>query len=48
VSNDVAFFYSGRVRQTGNFEDLRDSEDLIVRGFVRGDPSILLTMQEAM
>jgi phospholipid/cholesterol/gamma-HCH transport system ATP-binding protein len=48
VSDDVAFFYSGRVRQTGIFENLRNSEDLIVRGFVRGDPSIFLTMQEAM
>lgn len=48
VSDDVAFFYAGRVRQTGSYEDLQDSEDPVVRGFVRGDPSILLTMQESL
>jgi phospholipid/cholesterol/gamma-HCH transport system ATP-binding protein len=48
VSDDVAFFYAGRVRQTGSFEGLQGSDDPIVRGFVRGDPSILLTMQESV
>lgn len=43
LSDDVAFMYQGRVRQLGTFADLRDSEDGIVRGFVRGDPAILLT-----
>jgi phospholipid/cholesterol/gamma-HCH transport system ATP-binding protein len=43
VSQEVAFFYQGRVRQLGSFAELRDSEDAVVRGFVRGDPSILLT-----
>lgn len=43
VSDDVAFFHQGRVRQMGSYADLKDSEDAVVRGFVRGDPSILLT-----
>ncbi len=43
VSHDVAFLHSGRVRQLGSFAELRDSEDALVRGFVRGDPSILMT-----
>ncbi len=43
VSHGVAFFHSGRVRQMGSYADLKDSEDAVVRGFVRGDPSILLT-----
>lgn len=48
VSDDVAFFFAGRVRQTGSYQELRDSLDPMVRGFVRGDPSILLTMQESL
>lgn len=43
VSDNVAFFYAGKVRQADHFHNLYNSEDLIVKGFVRGDPSILLT-----
>ena len=43
ISHDVAFFLNGRVRQIGSFADLRDSEDAVVRGFVRGDPSVSIT-----
>lgn len=43
VSDHVALFYSGRVRQLGRFKELYESDDAVVRGFVRGDPSILLT-----
>lgn len=48
VSDDVAFFYAGRVRQIGSFAELRDSKDAVVSGFVTGDPSNLLTMQETL
>lgn len=43
VSYRVAFFYGGRVRQVGGFDQLEHSEDAIVRGFIVGDPNILLT-----
>jgi phospholipid/cholesterol/gamma-HCH transport system ATP-binding protein len=43
VSHEVAFFHQGRVRQIGSFAELRDSEDAIVRGFVRGDPTVSMT-----
>lgn len=43
VSNDVAFFYNGQVRQMGSFEELKNSEDAIVSGFIKGDASLLLT-----
>jgi phospholipid/cholesterol/gamma-HCH transport system ATP-binding protein len=43
VSHEIAFFFEGVVRQIGTYAELRDSDDDIVRGFVRGDPSVLLT-----
>lgn len=45
LGGDVAFFYAGRVRALGSFSELQNNEDAVVRGFVRGDPSILLTIQ---
>jgi phospholipid/cholesterol/gamma-HCH transport system ATP-binding protein len=45
LGDDVAFFYGGKVRALGSFSDLEQSEDAVVRGFVLGDPSILLTVQ---
>jgi phospholipid/cholesterol/gamma-HCH transport system ATP-binding protein len=45
VSDQVAFLYGGRVRKMGTFEELKNSEDAVVRGFVVGDPNILLTAQ---
>jgi len=48
LNDDVAFFYAGRVRKTGSLRELYDSEDAIVRGFVRGDPSVLLTVQGSL
>ena len=43
ISNEVAFFYKGRVRQMGAFKELENSEDNIVSGFIKGDASLLLT-----
>ncbi len=43
ISDDVAFMYSGKVRQMGSYAELNNSEDALVRGFVRGDPTLLLT-----
>lgn len=43
VSNGVAFFYNGHVRQIGSFLELKNSDDAIVSGFIRGDASLLLT-----
>jgi phospholipid/cholesterol/gamma-HCH transport system ATP-binding protein len=48
VSDDVAFFYNGKVRQLGSYADLKNSEDAVVRGFVTGDPSLLLTTQGSL
>ncbi len=45
LGDDVAFFYAGRVRALGSFSELEHSEDAVVRGFVQGDPSVLLTLQ---
>jgi phospholipid/cholesterol/gamma-HCH transport system ATP-binding protein len=43
VSQDVAFFYNGFVREIGTFLELKNSEDAIVSGFIKGDASLLLT-----
>lgn len=43
ISHEVAFFYGGRVRQIGTFDELQHSADSIVSGFVLGNPDILLT-----
>lgn len=43
VSHDVAFFHNGRVRQLGTYQELKDSADTVVRGFVRGDPAVSMT-----
>lgn len=43
VSHEVAFFYNGLVRQVGTFSELKNSEDAIVSGFIKGDASLLLT-----
>lgn len=43
ISDDVAFMFNGVVREIGAFSDLKNSEDQVVRGFVRGDPSLLLS-----
>lgn len=43
LSHQVAFFYGGMVRKTGSFLELKTSEDAVVRGFIIGDPSLLLT-----
>jgi phospholipid/cholesterol/gamma-HCH transport system ATP-binding protein len=45
ISQELAFMFAGKVRQIGSFQDLWDSEDAIVRGFVRGDPTLLLSSQ---
>lgn len=45
LGDDVAFFYAGKVRALGSFSELEHSEDGLVRGFVLGDPSVLLTVQ---
>lgn len=43
LSHQVAFFYGGKVRKTGSFLELKHSEDAVVRGFIMGDPNLLLT-----
>jgi phospholipid/cholesterol/gamma-HCH transport system ATP-binding protein len=43
VSDEVAFLFGGKLRQLGTFNELKHSEDALVRGFVLGDPSIFLT-----
>lgn len=48
ISDDVAFFYAGRVRKIGSLQEMRESEDVVVRGFVLGDPSVLLTVQGSL
>lgn len=48
ISDRVAFFYAGHVRKVGTFKELQQSEDAIVRGFVCGDPSTLLTVQGSL
>jgi|SRR5579871_2789919 len=48
ISDDVAFMYGGKVRQMGSFLDLKNSEDAMVRGFIRGDPTLLLTAQGSL
>lgn len=48
MSDEVAFFYAGRVRKVGSFKEVQNSEDAIVRGFVNGDPSVLLTVQGSL
>jgi phospholipid/cholesterol/gamma-HCH transport system ATP-binding protein len=45
ISDQVAFFFGGRVRQIGSLQEMKESEDAIVRGFVLGDPTVLLTVQ---
>lgn len=45
VSDQVAFFYNGYVRKLGSLQEMKESEDAVVRGFVLGDPSVLLTVQ---
>jgi phospholipid/cholesterol/gamma-HCH transport system ATP-binding protein len=40
VGDRIAMLYNGRIRQTGRPEDIRDSADPIVRGFVEGRPEL--------
>jgi len=39
VGDRIAMLYEGRVRQVGTVDEIRQSADPIVRGFVEGDPS---------
>lgn len=48
MSDQVAFFYAGRVRKVGSFQELKESKDAVVRAFVTGDPSLLLTVQGSL
>jgi len=48
ISDDVAFMYNGKVRQLGSYAELNNSEDALVRGFVKGDPTLLLTTQGSL
>jgi phospholipid/cholesterol/gamma-HCH transport system ATP-binding protein len=38
VADRIAFLYQGRIRQAGSVEDIRATEDPVVRGFVEGHP----------
>jgi phospholipid/cholesterol/gamma-HCH transport system ATP-binding protein len=40
VGDRIAMLYNGRIRQTGRPEEIRDSADPIVRGFVEGRPEL--------
>ena len=40
VGDRIAMLYKGRIRQTGRPEDIRESADPIVRGFVEGRPEL--------
>ena len=43
ISDSMAFFFAGMVRKIGNMNEFKNSEDELVKGFVLGNPSILLT-----
>jgi phospholipid/cholesterol/gamma-HCH transport system ATP-binding protein len=38
VADRIAFLYQGRIRQVGSVEDIRATDDPVVRGFVEGHP----------
>ncbi len=40
VGDRIAMLYKGRIRQTGRPEEIRESADPIVRGFVEGRPEL--------
>lgn len=48
ISDQVAFFYGGLVRKISSLQEMKESEDAVVRGFVLGDPSTLLTVQGSL
>jgi phospholipid/cholesterol/gamma-HCH transport system ATP-binding protein len=43
VANRVALLHEGRCRFYGSPDELRDSEDPIVKGFIEGRPELLET-----
>jgi phospholipid/cholesterol/gamma-HCH transport system ATP-binding protein len=38
VGDRIAMLYEGRVRAVGTVEEIRNSSDPVVRGFIEGDP----------
>ena len=38
VADRIAFLHQGRIRQAGTAEEIRESEDPLVRGFIHGRP----------
>ncbi len=41
VADRMAMLHEGRIRAVGTPEEIRDSEDPVVRGFIRGEPELL-------
>ncbi len=41
ISDRVAMLYDGRIRVVGNPEEVRESEDRVVRAFIEGRPELL-------
>jgi phospholipid/cholesterol/gamma-HCH transport system ATP-binding protein len=40
ISDRIAMLHQGRIRTVGSAEDIRSSEDPVVRGFVEGRPEL--------
>ncbi len=45
VGDRIAMLYQGRVRQVGTVEEIKRSDDPVVRGFVEGRPDARLAME---
>ncbi len=41
ISDRIAMLYEGRVRTLGTPEEIRDSEDPVVKGFIEGKPELM-------
>lgn len=41
ISDRIAMLYEGRVRTVGTPQEIRDSEDPVVKGFIEGKPELL-------
>jgi len=41
LSDRAAFMYDGKVRALGRFQELKESKDNVVRGYLAGDPELM-------
>ena len=39
VADRIAFLHQGRIRQAGTVEEIRETDDPLVRGFIHGRPA---------